>query len=478
MADRWWKGTSSDWSDANNWAATEGGAGGVGVPTSSDHAKFSNAAGTGNCTLTADAACSALSFMAAATGGTNNYTGTIDFASFNISVAGSISAEVSGLTVTLGSGTITVGAHANFRSATLNRGSSTLVLNGNTSNLLGACTYNNITINGTACIFASTGMSFVGTLLVNSNKKVTINTGASMYALSGATTTNNGTIASAGTGLFVINDTAAAKLNTGGTLSAAVRFDCTSGTCDVPARTYGGAVTFYSSSASERTCVLGAGTHIYSSTLSLNANSTGNLVVDAATNDPTVNVTGLLDKVGTGGGEERISWGDGVWTCAANVDVTGGTDTKGAGTLVMTGNNAVLTSSGQALNNLTIENNWSCADALDIDGTLKCIMGGKTLTFASGVTHAVNDFNLEGALGSLITLAPGTAITDWGLTLAQAAAPTKISYVSVDYSDATTSPAAVKANDGTNTDGGHNHNWTFTAGSTTRFLFHSPVGPL
>ena len=37
MANRYWVGGTSNWNDANNWAATDGGAGGAGVPTSSDN---------------------------------------------------------------------------------------------------------------------------------------------------------------------------------------------------------------------------------------------------------------------------------------------------------------------------------------------------------------------------------------------------------------------------------------------------------
>ena len=44
MADRWWVNDDADgdWNNADNWAATEGGVGGVGVPSAADDALFSD----------------------------------------------------------------------------------------------------------------------------------------------------------------------------------------------------------------------------------------------------------------------------------------------------------------------------------------------------------------------------------------------------------------------------------------------------
>lgn len=64
MANRYWHGgASSQWNDADCWSSTSGGAGGAGVPTSSDNVYFDGVgSGASNCTMSVDASVLTLDF--------------------------------------------------------------------------------------------------------------------------------------------------------------------------------------------------------------------------------------------------------------------------------------------------------------------------------------------------------------------------------------------------------------------------------
>ena len=70
MADRYWRGGSGTWNNANttNWSATSGGAGGASIPTSADNVFF-DANSTGTCTIAGTVPCANLNFT--------GFTGTL-----------------------------------------------------------------------------------------------------------------------------------------------------------------------------------------------------------------------------------------------------------------------------------------------------------------------------------------------------------------------------------------------------------------
>lgn len=70
MADRYWRGGSGTWNNANttNWSATSGGAGGASIPTSTDNVFF-DANSTGTCTIAGTVPCANLNFT--------GFTGTL-----------------------------------------------------------------------------------------------------------------------------------------------------------------------------------------------------------------------------------------------------------------------------------------------------------------------------------------------------------------------------------------------------------------
>ncbi len=466
-----------EWNNILAWSDSEGGLTGQSFPVAGDTTIFSDA-NVNNCTLTADVACAAITNSTAV----GLYTGTLNAATYNVTVSGSFVWNKGGLT--LGTGTWSANTWNCNGITTLTAGTSTVKITGATATWRGG---------GTAFVYYDIWMSVDCTAVndVTANWAVSHNfrvdagktylfAGSSRIGLlkATATLTLDGTIdGGAGTGNVVqVQDGACINFPTGGTLSRiTVLMESLTADITIPARTYVGLTYKNSHVATSHIAVMGAGTFTLSGPLLVNAATAGDGTLDAATNSPTIScgdATTAIDFTGTGAGSEVFQGGTAnVITCNGLVDFTGGTFTKNTCELVMAGAGKNLTCNAQGLYNLTCNDSTAFLDALNVNPILKCIIASKTLTFASSVDHVINDFNLNGQnTATRVVLAPGTAATPWRLTLAQAAAPTAISNVSVDYSDATASPAAVKADDGTNLDGGHNTNWTFTAGGVTYYV--------
>ena len=66
---KYWVGgaDSTDWSNSNNWALTDGGAGGAGVPSSTSPVYFTDISGSGNCTLSEDVSANGIYFTSGIT---------------------------------------------------------------------------------------------------------------------------------------------------------------------------------------------------------------------------------------------------------------------------------------------------------------------------------------------------------------------------------------------------------------------------
>lgn len=131
MADRWWVNDDSDgdWNNADNWSDSEGGAGGSGVPTSSDNAFFSATSSNDNCTCSGAAVCLNIYTASADTGGTDNYTGTIDINDQTFGVSGNAQFE-SACTISAGNNTWTVAGNMHAEICTFNNNSGTITLTG------------------------------------------------------------------------------------------------------------------------------------------------------------------------------------------------------------------------------------------------------------------------------------------------------------------------------------------------------------
>lgn len=124
MADRYWVNddADNDWEVANNWSASDGGAGGAGIPTSSDDVYFT-ASDVSNCTLSANAVCASLP---APTG----YTGQLDFNDFDFHCYGDFTWNTQAGNIRSGTGTLTVDGNWYLHCTTFYREGGKWVLTG------------------------------------------------------------------------------------------------------------------------------------------------------------------------------------------------------------------------------------------------------------------------------------------------------------------------------------------------------------
>ncbi|MCM8797614.1 MAG: C25 family cysteine peptidase [Candidatus Omnitrophica bacterium] len=137
--------------------------------------------------------------------------------------------------------------------------------------------------------------------------------------------------------------------------------------------------------------------------------------------------------------------------CAGDWAKTGGTFTAGTGTVTFDGAGTQTISGANTWYNLVVK-----------------ASGNRTVQFQSSVAQSIT--SSAGSLefyadeGYTLTLAPETAATEWLLQLNSAITKQYVHNVSVSYSNAGPSGtyAEIKADDGTNTDGGNNTNWVFT----------------
>lgn len=201
MAARFWVGNSGTWdaSDTTHWAATSGGAGGQSVPGPSDTVTIDAASGTGTITVATDfntqtLTCGAMSGM------------TLDFSANNNSptVTGISTSGSSTRTINWGSGTFTVTGN-----------SSTIFSNGTTTGqtMTGSATFN-FTYSGSVGTrsfqFGGTGANTISTTTCKFN----ITAGTDIIAMSGTNTgTSNldftgfsGTWSSTSTTITIAND--------------------------------------------------------------------------------------------------------------------------------------------------------------------------------------------------------------------------------------------------------------------------------
>jgi len=247
----------------------------------------------------------------------------------------------------------------------------TLILSSTNGYLsLGSNTIGNVRISGNPTYCDNYG-TISGTLTIDASRALTITSGVTLSLASTATLVLSGTISqTVSNGTLELVDGAGANLPTGGTLSARVRFTASTGNVIVPARTYGSRVTFYNNTVSNYTATLGTDvgqTLTFSENFYIEAASTGNMAVSAATNNPTINITGILDFTGAGDGSESLTMGSSTWTVSGNVDFTNGTVTAGSSTLIMNATKT-LTTAGQTLNNFTAKNTSSSNLTVTVSG--------------------------------------------------------------------------------------------------------------
>ncbi|MFQ5867110.1 MAG: hypothetical protein ACE5IT_03840 [bacterium] len=296
--------------------------------------------------------------------GSGNLTVTAAINNPELNILGNVDYTGTGTgseSISMGNGTWTVSGNVNLTGGTVNAGASTLVMDGNNKGLAGAGqTLNNLTISGT--IGANSDVTINGTLTLDASKTLQIADNYTVKMAAGSLTALNGTMD--GPGTLELLDSAGANLGTSGTLRTKVRFHTESANVTVPARTYGGGIEFYNDSATDHTATLGtAGSQTIncSGNFFLAADGVGNILVDANTYDPTIDIEGNIDYAGTGAGTESISMGSGTWYVGGYIDFTGGTVTAGPSTVILDGTtsgySALGTGMDQPVNALTVYNN-------------------------------------------------------------------------------------------------------------------------
>ncbi len=297
---------------------------------------------------------------------------------------GDIATSGSGVTVTYsGTPTVTITGTGNIG------GGTTPTLN-----------FYNLTI-GTATAAASTvknNMTVNNVLNVDTSDSMSIDSGmtVTLAKTSGSSLTLNGTVS--GAGRLTYNTTT--TFPTAGTISSILRFDITTNTvATMSARTYGGDVEAYSNGvACDITCNVTMGTAggqtitISGNIIAISASANDPTFFTAATNDPTVNVTGNVSFDNSGGGGPSIRSGAGTWTVSGNFDCTNGSFiTETSSTLKMDGvSKSIVGCSLNSLYNFTVDPTSASTITANtsnftVSNTLT-VAAGDTLSISSGVT--------------------------------------------------------------------------------------------
>lgn len=320
MADRYWVDDDLDglWNNANNWSATSGGAGGAGVPGSSDKAIFDSGNTTG-CQLNASLDVAELSMIA-------GFSGIIDGATDNLSHAISGDVAMGGNRFDMGDGTYTVGGNFdNSGLTTFNRAGSTLILTGvgKTYTTTADQDINNITILVGATIeLVTPGASQLdvqGVFTVAGELTIDTPNVAAIKAAGDLQMTGVGDIT--GTGQLTIGNGALISIMDG-TITVAtmiIRGDHISPTSQVVAGIYDSALVVVERGAGgDRVFKPDGGTYTFNGDLTIDADDVGGFRFQAVTNDPDINIAGDLVFSETGG-DLRVDMGDGTWAVAGAI---------------------------------------------------------------------------------------------------------------------------------------------------------------
>ncbi|GEM_PF-3193691 len=286
-------------------------------------------------------------------------------------------------TITLAGATHTINGNLDMTGGTITPGASTITMSSTTATIIGGgATLNNLTIDpssaGTITLNTS-DLTASGTLNVATgdtlslaSNRTLIHSGATLTLPSGATISGSGRL----------TYQSATAFPTTGNASSTIKFDAVSNNQIISARTYGGAVEIDNSgSTSGRTVTFGTAggqTITFQSNLTLMTTGTGGVTSTAATYSPNITLSNL--SINSGSGSSNLNMGAGTWTASGNFNLTNiGTFTAPSGsTLIMSGS-GTLTSNSKTLGNLTLSGTIILADATHtINGNLD--MTGGTIT--------------------------------------------------------------------------------------------------
>jgi len=412
----------------------------------------------------------------------------------NINLSGNIDYTGTGAgseEIKLGSGTWTTTGNIDLRNGTLSAGTSTVIINGNDKLIYGnSQSFNNITINqNTEVPYIYNGTSDFkanGAITIPTGKTLTINLGVTITLNKGSRLLLDGQIYAPGGGGITAVDSDANTIGSSGTIGAPITYQASTQNVIVTARTYGSSVIISNSSSSNLTATLGTApgqTFSIDGSFPFYANSTGNLTIEASTYNPTVSTTNYggyrryFGFMGTGSGSETLKAGSGTWTIgASDVDFRNGTLNAGTSTFVFNRDYSLWsqvvysgTNTFYKITNANLDWHGSNAGLSFMDSvtantfTYTTPTGSYKTQFAPGITATFTNFNVTGQSNKKLIFMPYGTSAKWYLKVTNQ--PT-VSYVTPSYSDASPG-ASIIAYNGTNTDGGSNTNWLFSAPTPT-----------
>ena len=394
----------------------------------------------------------------------------------NIIIAGTYNAQNS---------TITASGDWDSSSGTFTYGNSTVTLTGGSNNLTTTSSGNawdqrfyNLSVGSGGDYTVQTAATANGFRVVNLltlDGKLTVPSGKTVSVAKAGNLVVNGAGELAGAGIFTRPaDDGSSHITNSGTISIAdFRFSIQGASTAAPvtATTYGGILRVRNNGAGSGVGALGVGT------LSV----TGNLIIEHSTAGDTVTLDNSVNNTAVTTGGLAVGWnGDStkygkLIAGSASYDINGDVNiyaSDGSGDNIIDADTATFNVNG----------NWSNSDAFTYDTSTvvfdgagqsvsgnttfynvnKTVAAADTLTFQDGQATTIatgGTITLNGASGQLLTLASASPGTHWNLNI-DSGATKAIDYVSVSWSDASSSHASQKNINPTNsTDGGNNIAW-------------------
>lgn len=488
MATYYWRGGSGTWNNSSttNWSTSPGGPGGSGPPTSADAVFFNSSSSfSGPYTVTVESTAVSLNTSVDSVGSATP--------TFNLSGNATLCASTGSFTfqagtLALNSYTLTVGTFISNTtgSRTINFGTGTIALTGNSKTVWQCQLLSALTVSGTPQVSLGFYTGSSGTRTINhgslsglgvttavsfsvttGSDTVTLNGGArsldftgftgtytnTAITLYGSLTTSSGMTLSAGSNSVTFSGSSVTQdiTTNGKTLDFPIVISGTNNTVRLLDNTTVGATRqtalsvgtfnannfnfstglFFASGANPRTITMGSGTWTLSGTGTVwDLGTTSNLVFNKDTANIVLSNTSTTARTFAGG------------SLTYNTLTIGGT--TGTSTLTITGNNT-----------------------FDTLASTKTV--AHTIRFSGGSTTTVTNWNINGSSGNLVTL---TSSSTTKFTLVKAGGGSvSLSYASVAYS--TASPVSTWYAylwNGNVDGGGGNANWAFTPSFLSLFF--------
>ena len=442
--------TTSGCSGTTCWAATSGGAPGASIPTSADDVIL-DGNGTGNCNLAANF--SVNSFTVA-----SGYSGTFDTGSYDLDLAGDLTADGSG-GFDLGSGSHTWSGDVDvYDQSGWVSGTATVTLDGTskTANLYGYNTrFQSLVIAGDITLSTSIFGLYAYNLTINASSSLDANSRPCNIP---TTMTNNGTLSNVSTlsnsnGTFTLNSGSSigfTTLNTSynftlngtgsSTLDGNCNFDVVSGARNITFAkdvTFQGNVTFLDG---------GAGSA---------------LTVNNSANNPNLTFQGNISVTNEGG---TFTWsggtGDITISAGANVNLDFDGETvedivvdKSGGTATLTG---AVSPDGIAVNRGTLDTNGQTVSVGSAGVTSDPVAGAAAFTDSAGTK---TNMSITGNIDLNGTATYGVAWSEIDIQSLSATGTNAASYTTVSNSN-NSSGNSIDASDNC-TDSGGNTGWDF-----------------